>query len=176
MESMIQVRDQAVTAALTRLLQRVEGTEPVLRAIGEDMTERTKRRFAEAKAPDGTPWTPNSTVTLARYIQSKGGFKSGILNAKGKKLSVSKRPLQGISGDLARQFHYDVDDDELTFGSTMVYAAMQHFGGTKAQFPHLWGTIPARPHMPIDAASNLYPQEAERIVDMIREFLEDVTG
>jgi phage gpG-like protein len=35
----------------------------------------------------------------------------------------------------------------LLVGSNKEYAAMQQFGGTKAQFPHLWGDIPARPFM-----------------------------
>jgi phage gpG-like protein len=32
-------------------------------------------------------------------------------------------------------------------GTDRVYGAMQQFGGTKAQHPQLWGTIPARPFL-----------------------------
>jgi len=31
----------------------------------------------------------------------------------------------------------------------MEYAAMMQFGGTKSEFPNLWGDIPARPFLGI---------------------------
>lgn len=170
----IQVTDREVIAALARLQERLGNFDPLLRAIGEDLVARTKQRFATATAPDGTAWRANSPATIQNYIRSRGGFskKTGKLLAKGEKLQASKKPLQGTSGDLARQIHYQVANGELTMGSSMIYAAMQHFGGKKSRFAHLWGDIPAREFLPITAAGELYPSEATAIVGMLREYLE----
>ncbi|MFK3602796.1 hypothetical protein [Pseudomonas sp. AP19] len=45
-------------------------------------------------------------------------------------------------------------------GSDKPYAAMMQFGGG-ADFPHLWGDIPARPFLPMDAKGNLQSKKAE---------------
>ena len=47
----------------------------------------------------------------------------------------------------------------------MAYAAMQQFGGTKSQFPHLWGDIPARPFLGISTA------DKQNIRDIIGSYL-----
>ena len=171
----IQVSDQAVLAALTRLQNAVEHPQPIMHAIGEGVMERIKERFASATGPDGQPWAANSPVTLARYIASRGGKnfkKDGSLNKRGQALATSKKPLQGISGDLARQFHVAATDDSVTIGSTMKYAAMQQFGGTRAEFPNLWGDIPARPFFPVTADGDLYPQESDLIVAQLAGYIQ----
>lgn len=170
----IEIRHQALSDELTRLANQVAHAGQALAPIGEDIIERTKQRFASATGPDGSRWQPNTRATLMNYIQSRGGFsrKTGKILAKGRALAISKRPLQGQNGDLARQLFSDATDEELTFGSTMRYAAMQHFGGTKAQFPQLWGNIPARQFLPINAAGELYPAEADLIVEQLRQYLQ----
>jgi len=62
----IDINDQAVLEALRRLQARTGNPQPVLRDIGELLIESTKRRFATGKAPDGTPWVPNSPTTYAK--------------------------------------------------------------------------------------------------------------
>jgi len=37
--------------------------------------------------------------------------------------------------------------DAVEIGTNLPYGAMQQFGGTKAEFPHLWGDIPERPFL-----------------------------
>ena len=169
----IRVNNQAITDALAQLQGRVGDISPVLAALGEDVMERTKQRFASATAPDGARWQSNAQSTLMHYLQEKGGFsaKTGKLSAKGQKLAINKRPLQGDSGRLASQFKYDVTSDALTVGSTMIYAAMQQYGGTKGQFPNLWGNIPARPFLPVTPGGELYPGEVDKIVAGIRQYL-----
>jgi phage gpG-like protein len=164
----IEVASGPVDQLLAQLVERVGDTEPFLRSLGEKMAERIKGRFETSQAPDGTPWRANSAATLARYIQSRGGKAPG---AKRKGAAVpGKKPLIA-SGEMARGIHYQVGDDSLLVASPAPQAFMQHFGGTRAQFPHLWGDIPARPFFPIQPDGTLYPVEEEAIVDALRDYL-----
>lgn len=171
--SLITVSSQEVTSSLEMLAARLNDLEPVLRGIGEDQLDRIKQRFATATGPDGVKWKSNSQATLMRYITSRGGFskKTGKITAKGRTLAASKRPLQGHSNDLARQIFYEASSSRLVIGSSMVYAAMQQYGGNKAQFPHLWGDIPARPFLPVTPAGQLYAQDMAYIIDRLRTYL-----
>lgn len=120
----INVNTHEVERAITRLLSHGENLTAPMKAAGEEMINRTQQRFRDKEAPDGTPWAANSPVTEKR----KG----------------HGRVLEGESRELARQFSYSATSDSVTWGSLMPYAAMMHFGGTKAAYPHLWGDIPAR--------------------------------
>lgn len=174
MSKAIEVRSTALSALLTALHDRVNDMAPLLMATGDDLIEGTKQRFASATGPDGSPWKANSQTTLEAYIMQRGGLskKTGKITAKGQMLATSKRPLQGHSGDLARQFSSQVTSGTtLLVGSSMIYAAMQQYGGTKAQFPHLWGDIPARPFFPLRPDGSLYPQEEAKLVDRLRQYL-----
>jgi len=175
MSKTIETTHEVAAAALRELADRIDNMQPVLLALGEDMTERTKQRFATATAPDGTRWKPNTQATLIAYLNKRGGFskKTGKITARGQKLATGKRPLQGESGDLARQIFYEATDESLTLGSSMRYARMQQFGGQKSEFPHLWGDIPARPFLPVTAGNELAPTEAEAILERIRQYLLD---
>lgn len=133
--------------ALTDLANSLTDMKPALKAIGESMTESTKQRFIDSKGPDGTPWKPNKPSTLAR--------------------KKSRKPLIGESLMLSEQIHYDVpSNDTLIVGSSMEYAAMQQFGGSKSEFPHLWGDIPARPFL------GLSDDDQAMIAETIREHLD----
>ncbi len=149
----IAVEDEQVVAALQRLRARTDNLGPVLKAIGEDLVESTKQRFATGAGPDGTPWAANSAVTISRYLGlTKGNTKKdGSLSKKGAARLGAKKPLTGETSALGQQIHYQVSGNVLEVGSTMEYAAMQQFGGRKADFPNLWGDIPARPFLGLSA-------------------------
>ncbi|MBC7859185.1 MAG: phage virion morphogenesis protein [Burkholderiaceae bacterium] len=173
MSKTVDVKSQAVMAMLLQLHDKTDDMSPVLRAIGEDVTERSKQRFVTTTGPDGVPWRPNTQATLMRYLGKRGGFskKTGKIVAKGKALAMSKKPLHGESGDLARQIFHQVISDSVLVRSSMIYAAMQQYGGTKAQFPNLWGNIPARQFFPVTPDGKLYPQEEGLIVEQLRQYL-----
>jgi phage virion morphogenesis protein len=97
----------------------------VMQDIGELLMTSTKDRFAKGEAPDGSKWAAKSPNTKGR----------------------DRRPLFGPSGMLSSQIFYQAAPDSVEVGSNRVYAAMMQFGGTKDQFPHLWGDIPARPFL-----------------------------
>ena len=169
----IEVNNTAVLAAFNRLLHAGEDLNPVLRAIGEDITTRAKQRFQTSTAPDGTPWALNSDTTLRAMLHGNGKnfTKKGGLSARGGKALASKKPLKGESGDLARQIDYAVTGNSVTVTANPIYAAIQQFGGKKSEFPHLWGDIPARPFLPVTVTGQLYPDEAHDIVAVINAHL-----
>lgn len=122
--------DAAVMVALRRLLERTGNLRPALAEIGEAMTQSTKRRFGTTTGPDGVLWQANSEVTIERKGHS--------------------RPLTGETGDLMDSIHSQLDGlFAVEIGSNKDQAAMMQFGGTTAEFPHLWGDIPARPYLGI---------------------------
>jgi phage virion morphogenesis protein len=118
---------------------------PLMLEIGEDVTESTKQRFVTTTSPDGDQWAKNSDVTLAH--------KSG------------SRPLTD-GGDLAASIHYSLlGNDGVEIGTGADQAAMMQFGGTKSEFPHLWGDIPARPFL------GLSDQDKQNILDLTLHYL-----
>ncbi|WP_237673589.1 phage virion morphogenesis protein [Vreelandella profundi] len=120
----INVSSEAVERAIQDLINKGEDLTAPMKSIGEEMVNRTQQRFRDKEAPDGSAWAANSPVTETR----KG----------------HGRVLEGESNELSKQFSYSPSSDSVEWGSLMVYAAMQNFGGTKAEFPHLWGDIPGR--------------------------------
>ncbi|UXZ55819.1 phage virion morphogenesis protein [Halomonas sp. 7T] len=120
----INANTDAIERAITDLMSKGENLTAPMKSIGEEMINRTQQRFRDKEAPDGTPWAANSPVTEKR----KG----------------HGRVLEGESNELSKQFSYSAASDSVEWGSLMVYAAMQNYGGTKAEFPHLWGDIPGR--------------------------------
>ena len=193
----VEVRDDEVKTSLGKLATKINNMRPVMQAIGEDIQERAKGRFGTSTGPDGQRWAPNALSTIEAYIASRSGRLAAFTNLKtrkegmarvgdkkgyflkdGKTLSKkgqsaldSKKPLIGITGDLARQFHVKATGSDVTIGNSMVYAAIQQFGGKKSQFPNLWGDIPARPFLPVTASGDLYPEDKARVLDSINAWL-----
>ena len=153
MVATIKITKDEVTGALNRLSVFLSDMTPANQDIGEYLIVSTKERFAVGVSPEGAKWAPKSPTTLAAY----GARKSN---------RVDVRPLFGPSGSLSTQFSYEAGPDSLSFGSPMVYAAMMQFGGTRAQFPNLWGNIPARPFL------GLSPEDETAIVGILAEWAE----
>ena len=149
----IKIKDDEITAALTRLSVHLADLRPVMDDIGEYLVKSTKDRFGKGVSPDGVPWAPKSPVTLAAY----GARKSN---------RIDTRPLFGPSNQLNNQIFHEATSNSVEVGSDRVYAAMMQFGGTKAQFPNLWGNIPARPFLGIS------PKDETNIVAILSEWAE----
>jgi len=131
---------------LNRLQHRITNLRPLLLEIGEDELDATKIRFQTTKDPDGNFWQANSAVTLAN--------KSG------------NTPLTGNSGKLFSTIKYQLSGaDAVVIGSDRKQAAMMQFGGTKSEFPHLWGDIPARPFL------GFSDSDIDRIKQLIADYL-----
>ena len=138
---------KAVTDALNRLDKAAANPRAAYLAIGEKLVVSTKRRFETSTAPDGTRWAPNKPSTLKK---KKGN-----------------KPLIG-NGLLAQQIFYDYDEKGLFIRSPMEYAAMQHFGGMKSQFPNLWGDIPAREFLGVS------DEDEKMILNTVSDYLSSV--
>ena len=127
--SAIEVDDREILAALRQLQQSTGDFRPALLKIGEDLKESTHQRFATKTGPDGEAWLGNSDLTIER---------------KGRDFPLTE------GGTLGNTIDYRLlGDDTLLIGSPMEYAAMMQFGGTKSEFPNLWGDIPGRPFLGI---------------------------
>lgn len=164
----IDLSGDSALAGLEAVLRRAENLRPVLGEIGDDQAEAIRNRFVTAVAPDGSPWAPNRPATLERYSQIFGKLDretGGSLNKRGVTRLANKKPLTGESQSLGRTINHRVGDTSVTIGSPEVYANMQHYGGKRSEFPHLWGDIPARPFMGVSDA------EREHIVDLVRSYL-----
>ncbi len=160
----VTVTDANVVDAFNRLLQMSEQPTGPLKAIGEALIEFTKTRFELSEDPYGNPWLPNSTTTvnMALHRSSKNFKKNGELSAQGARVVAGKKPLIGETKALSTQFGYRVLDYQVAVSSSMIYAALQNFGGTvvpktaKALFFMVGDqkvvvksvTIPARPFFP----------------------------
>jgi len=148
--------DAAVSAALQRARQKTGNLAPLLKSIGEDLVESTKRRFGTATGPDGAQWADNRPATIRRYLGLSQGntTKDGALSARGEAVQGSKKPLTGESRMLKSQIFYRLNGNVLEVGSTVEYSAVQQFGAEKGSLgPNApWGDIPPRPFLGISAA------------------------
>lgn len=173
----IKIDNAGVVDAFNRLIALGESPQPVLKAIGECVAEFTKTRFEQSVDPYGTPWAPNSDVTLRKLLHGSGKnfTKKGALSKRGTQVLAGKKPLIGESKSLSTQFHSTVIGDSVTVTSSLAYAAMQQFGGTRAEFPHLWGDIPARPFFP-NAEQGLPDELSDEIADILRSAIQNAVG
>lgn len=143
----VQIDDTKIRAALSNLADKTDNLRPVLLSIGELLMTSTKHRFVTTTAPNGDKWALNSVLSTLLY-------KDG------------DTPLTGETGLLMKTINYQMQSNSsVEIGSPMEYAAMQQFGGTKAEFPHLWGDIPARPFL------GLSSDDEKNILDEISEYL-----
>lgn len=155
---MIQITlgDTGLKQALHGVLMALDRPEPALKAMGELVLEFTKQRFELSQDPYGVPWEKNRPSTLAALLGShpKNRTSKGKVSKRGARLLAGKKPLIGKSKSLSKTFRWKVIGQAVEIRSIMKYSAMQQFGGKRADFPHLWGDIPARPFF-LDASRGL---------------------
>jgi len=151
----IDLQDADITHALGELERVTTDLTPVLKLIGRKLVESTEERFIDRRGPDGTPWLGNSDLTIARK-----GFDHPLVG--GTQDGDTGRRTQMLQ----HMNHAQVQDNVLLVGNSMEYSAMQQFGGTKADFPHLWGDIPARPFIGLSNADR--EMVVEQITDAVQ--------
>ncbi len=144
---------------LQEALRKIEGAvwllPTLMRGIAAELGSLTEENLEEQGRPD---WTGLSDVRIGQ--REKDGTWPGQM-------------LQVSSAGLAASITTLATDSSALVGSNKPYAAMMHFGGTKARFPHLWGDIPARPYLPMDAEGVMQPEAEEAILDLALMHLEN---
>ena len=85
--------------------------EPLLRSMGERLLEFHQQRFRDQKSPEGVPWKELSP----RYRARKRKNQDKVLTR---------------DGHLRNTLRWQVNADELLFGTDRVYGAIHQFGGS----------------------------------------------
>jgi phage virion morphogenesis protein len=150
----VELDHQRLQAALRKVEWAVGDLAPLMRGIAAELLSQTEENFGEEGRPE---WDDLSDVTTTR--REKNG------NWPGQMLQVS---AAGLAGSITTQ----ATDSSALVGSNKPYAAMMQFGGTKSDFPHLWGDIPGRPYLPMDAEGELQPEAEEAILNLALNHLE----
>lgn len=152
---LITVDDAATQRMLDRLGQLGANVQPLMQEVGEQLVETTKQRFDTSRAPDGSPWAPNSQTTIERFLSafsSSFSRKTGKITGAGSARAQGKKPLVGETGALRTTINYQVGTGFVEIGSNLKYSAVQQFGAAARSFAggrSPWGDIPARPFIGI---------------------------
>jgi len=133
--------EKAITKALNTILARGLDLAPAFYEMGEHTLESTQDRMSQELSPDGTPWEPLSINTIEQKDLT----------------NQSEKILRGY-GTLADTLSYQVNSNQLMFGSNLEYAATHQFGRDKAN-------IPARPFLGVSG------EDETEILDILRSHL-----
>lgn len=150
----IELDHQRLQTALRKVEWAVGDLAPLMRGIAAELGSQTEENFEEEGRPD---WADLSDVTTTR--REKNG------NWPGQMLQVS---AAGLAASVTTQ----ATDSSALVGSNKPYAAMMQFGGDKSDFPHLWGDIPGRPYLPMNAEGELQPETEDAILELAMNHLE----
>lgn len=155
----IKFDDERVSGILQKVAGALDNDRPLMAQIGELMVERTRGRFREGRMGAVT-WAPRKPSTLERYA-ARGFTPSGP-------------PLTGESRMLSTTISYQARSGEVSWGSSLVQAAVMHFGAKKGQFgrtsrgaPIPRGDIPARPYI------GVLGDEVPEIASIVQDWLAD---
>ncbi|UVK85223.1 phage virion morphogenesis protein [Pseudomonas sichuanensis] len=152
----VELDHQRVQEVLRRVEWAVGDLAPLMRGIAAEFASITEENL-EDQGQSGNAWPTLSSVTTA--IREAAGTWPGQM-------------LQVSAGGLAASVTTHADNSSALVGSNKPYAAMMHFGGDKEAFAHLWGDIPARPYLPMDADGKLQPEAGDAILDLALAHLE----
>ena len=136
---------QAVSDVLTQLIKNANNLAPALGNVGEHLMLTHRDHFDEQRSPDGTPWQALSPD----YAKRKKKNKDKILR---------------LNDILRDTFAYNIGDESLEFGTNLIYAAIQHYGGASDMPPRL-AAIPARPLI------GLSDDDEKEVIEILSEFL-----
>ncbi|MGH8350839.1 MAG: phage virion morphogenesis protein [Pseudomonas sp.] len=144
----VDIEHQRLQDALRKVEWAVGDLAPLMRSAAAELLSQTEENFENEGRPE---WANLSDVTTGR--REKSGNWPGQI-------------LQVSSAGLAASVTSAATDSSALVGSNKPYAAMMHFGGDKSEFPHLWGDIPSRPFLPMDAEGVIQPEAEEAILDL----------
>lgn len=139
-QSEITVNFDQLYDALNSLSRVSSDAGPLFRSLGVRLVDSTQQRFDSASSPTGEPWRPSNRA-------KKQGAKT-----------LRK------SGNLLRSITHRASNDEVVWGTNVVYAAIHQFGGKAGR--RRSATIPARPYLGIsDQDESLVENEVYRFLE-----------
>ena len=153
----LELEHQHLQQTLSKVESAVGDLTPLMQGIAIELASQTEENFEHEGRPQ---WPELSDTTTER--RAKHGHWPGQI-------------LQVSAAGLAASITTQATNTSALVGSNKPYAAMMQFGGEQADFPHLWGDIPARPYLPMDAEGNMQPETEEAIVVLAITHLEKAT-
>ncbi|TWC18622.1 phage virion morphogenesis protein [Pseudomonas sp. SJZ085] len=154
----IELEHQHLQQILSRVERTVGDLAPLMHSLAAELASQTEENFEQQGRPQ---WPELSDVTTGRRAETG--------HWPGKMLQVS---AAGLAASISTQ----ATDSTAVVGSNKPYAAMMQFGGDQADFPQLWGDIPGRPYLPMDAEGNLQPETEQALLKLALSHLEQVAG
>jgi phage virion morphogenesis protein len=153
----IELDHQHLQQTLSKVEQSIGDLTPLMHSLAAELASQTEENFEHEGRPQ---WHELSDVTIGRRTEAG--------HWPGKMLQVS-------AAGLAASITTHATESSALVGSNKPYAAMMQFGGEQADFPQLWGDIPGRPYLPMDAEGNLQPEAEKAILDLAFAHLEVIT-
>ncbi|MFL1515284.1 phage virion morphogenesis protein [Pseudomonas prosekii] len=144
----IELKHQHLQQTLTKLEQAIGDLTPLMQSIAAELASQTEENFEH----EGRPQWPELSDTTTEHRAKQGHWPGKI--------------LQVSAAGLAASITTQSDARSAVVGSNKPYAAMMQLGGKQADFPHLWGDIPARPYLPIDHEGILQPEAEAAMLNM----------
>ncbi|MBV4551728.1 phage virion morphogenesis protein [Pseudomonas sp. SWRI102] len=154
----IELDHQHLQQTLSKVEQTIGDLTPLMHSLAAELASQTEENFEHEGRPQ---WSELSDVTTGRRAETG--------HWPGKMLQVS---AAGLAASITTQ----ATDSSALVGSNKPYAAMMQFGGDQADFPQLWGDIPGRPYLPMDAGGNLQPETEQALLKLALSHLEQNVG
>jgi phage virion morphogenesis protein len=151
----IELKHQRLQQTLSQIEDAISDLTPLMRSIAAELASQTEENFEHEGRPE---WPELSDVTTEK--RAKHGYWPGQM-------------LQVSAAGLAASITTHATDSSAVVGSNKPYAAMMQFGGEQAEFPSLWGDIPARPYLPIDADGSLETEAEKSILGLVLAHLKE---
>ena len=139
---------EPVVQVFRELVEAGQHMTPVMRQIAGILADASEQAFVEEADPtSGQPWQPLSEGYRERRHEK--GYTGPLLQRR---------------GQLAASIQSDYGHDYAQVGSNLIYAALQHHGGTP-DMPAGPAAVPGRPYL---GAS---PADQSEILDVLRDYL-----
>lgn len=144
----VKLDHQRLQQALHQIEWAIGDLALLMQGIATELAQQTEENFEHEGRPG---WAELSDTTTDR--RAKHGHWPGQI------LQVS---AAGLAASITTQSTHSM----ALVGSNKPYAAMMQFGGEQADFPHLWGDVPARPYLPIDATGELHAAAEQALLEL----------
>jgi phage virion morphogenesis protein len=150
----IELEHHHLQQTLNKVEWAIGDLAPLMQGIAAELANQTEENFEN----EGRPQWPELSDTTTERRSKMGNWPGQI--------------LQVSAAGLAASITTHATDSSALIGSNKPYAAMMQLGGDQADYPHLWGDIPARPYLPMDAAGALQSQAEQALLELTLLHLE----